>query len=156
MIDPFSRCQEASALSKGVLDDLCPKDDLRTWEQNIALFISRFLGSSSQMSYFPLVICEQSLNLFHATQLSKDTCRWRKQELTKYITITLFHPWMQNVRKWLLMNRKMIHPNNNKMDINAELCAPVTDRTSSRFCNQWLLKMANWITWYVIKAIKPN
>ena len=43
MIDPFSRCQEASALSKGVLDDLCPKDDLRTREQNIALSSLDFL-----------------------------------------------------------------------------------------------------------------
>ena len=73
--NPFSRRQEASAPSKGVLDDLHPADDLRTRGRNIALFISRFLVFLGQMSYFPLVICEYNLNLFHATQFSKDTCR---------------------------------------------------------------------------------
>ncbi|KAF3953423.1 hypothetical protein CMV_021129 [Castanea mollissima] len=77
--NPFSRCQEASAPSKGALDDLRPTDDFHTRGRNVALFISIFLGSSGQMSYFPLVICEQNLNLFHATQFSKDTCREQGQ-----------------------------------------------------------------------------
>ena len=42
------------------------------------------------------------------------------------------------------------------MDINADLCTSVTDKTFSRFYNHWSLKMVNLIAWYVTKAIKPD
>ena len=42
------------------------------------------------------------------------------------------------------------------MDINADLCISVINKTLSSFCNRRSLKMVNFIAWYVTKAIKPD